>query len=902
MDKAAKDIEDYRGPKDLFEDIPDAPSEDEWQIDEDKDHDIGDVQVIESDFQAEQQEESPFAKSTAALLAKITAARSKSASVTEGQQIPKQSHESTIPDKKQSKQDQNNQIDSLLADIQARKRIRLEANSIDRKYNRIFKTKPVNSQSVNVRLSDDSKGYLLLRDENYFSQIAPKPQKKGQLLSRPIEDIISDVIRKKSQNMELKQQQQQQNPITQSMRRIPEEKLWVDKYKPNNFLDLLSDEATNREILRWIKSWDEAVFNRPPPQYNVRETEFPQSYLSKSSVFSAKDKGGTESRPRFTKNVTSYIGNDGLPIKKIILLSGPPGLGKTTLAHILAKHAGYSPIEINASEDRTAESLQTKIVNAMEISSAFSGQKPSLLILDEIDGAVNDGSTKGAIQVLVNMIQSSSSGSKSDMSAKGSKKLKASKITKPIIAICNDPYVPALRPLREVALTFTIRKASAMRLANRLQEISQIEGISCDLQSLIALCELSSNDIRSCLNTLQFLRKKGSALETKSFTNHLVGKKDMKRSELDVWKDIFRKPNHSQAMLALRNRSKEPQQQHSIIDDSQSRLYESILSNGETDRLMDGCYESFLRMRYIDPTMVQTSRCYEWIGEYDILNRSILSRQNWSLMKYLPFSFIALHNICAESGEPTITFPSEEREFAQKKRNIQSILQLTMESAPHLRYRVGERSFALEYPSHLMTILSTNLKQTNVSLMQANEVEELGRVVAAHLSMGCVYSHQSSKDGETTHQLEPRIDTLATFPGSSAGGIKLMGNHQKALIQQHIDRVKSLGYDLKNIDNPASLIRESQPTAKKEFEHPQKTPTRSAPMKSMSEKAVPRDFFGRPINPRTPSPEKGAPTGSASSAASTKTRPPVLYRFQEGFTNAVRRPVYLRDLLFSNEG
>lgn len=33
---------------------------------------------------------------------------------------------------------------------------------------------------------------------------------------------------------------------------------------------------------------------------------------------------------------------------QVALLCGPPGLGKTTLAHIIAKHAGYNVVEMNA--------------------------------------------------------------------------------------------------------------------------------------------------------------------------------------------------------------------------------------------------------------------------------------------------------------------------------------------------------------------------------------------------------------------------------------------------------------------------------------------------------------------------------------------------------------------------
>jgi hypothetical protein len=36
--------------------------------------------------------------------------------------------------------------------------------------------------------------------------------------------------------------------------------MWVDKYKPSKFLELLSNEQSNRTVLQWLKSWDDTVF------------------------------------------------------------------------------------------------------------------------------------------------------------------------------------------------------------------------------------------------------------------------------------------------------------------------------------------------------------------------------------------------------------------------------------------------------------------------------------------------------------------------------------------------------------------------------------------------------------------------------------------------------------------
>lgn len=115
------------------------------------------------------------------------------------------------------------------------------------------------------------------------------------------------------------------------------DELWVDKYRPRSYLELLSDEIVNRQFLHWLKLWDKIVFNR--------------------NITKRKQTPMFRKRNVDEKNIEE-VDNKGYPIKRIALLSGPPGLGKTTLAHIAAKHAGYNVIEINASDERTPETFR----------------------------------------------------------------------------------------------------------------------------------------------------------------------------------------------------------------------------------------------------------------------------------------------------------------------------------------------------------------------------------------------------------------------------------------------------------------------------------------------------------------------------------------------------------------
>lgn len=49
-----------------------------------------------------------------------------------------------------------------------------------------------------------------------------------------------------------------------------------------------------------------------------------------------------------------------------ILLSGPPGIGKTTTASVVAKTNGYEPLEFNASDVRSKKILEESITEMMD--------------------------------------------------------------------------------------------------------------------------------------------------------------------------------------------------------------------------------------------------------------------------------------------------------------------------------------------------------------------------------------------------------------------------------------------------------------------------------------------------------------------------------------------------------
>ena len=86
--------------------------------------------------------------------------------------------------------------------------------------------------------------------------------------------------------------------------------LWVEKFRPKSFIELLSDDGTNRTLLRWLKLWDKAVFNRDPkPPKPPKEQD-----AGKDGKFQEGNKFAQKSA---NHEVIEELDKDGRPAQKV---------------------------------------------------------------------------------------------------------------------------------------------------------------------------------------------------------------------------------------------------------------------------------------------------------------------------------------------------------------------------------------------------------------------------------------------------------------------------------------------------------------------------------------------------------------------------------------------------------
>lgn len=127
---------------------------------------------------------------------------------------------------------------------------------------------------IPVVCNDRDRIYVRMQSEefeqNQLNEVTLR-RRHQQLLGNKTEDIWNEAQNIVEKRMTAAAAEQTQ--IANGMSKIDEViivnefnpcagKLWVEKYRPKGYFDLLSDESTNRSLLTWLKMWDKVVFNR----------------------------------------------------------------------------------------------------------------------------------------------------------------------------------------------------------------------------------------------------------------------------------------------------------------------------------------------------------------------------------------------------------------------------------------------------------------------------------------------------------------------------------------------------------------------------------------------------------------------------------------------------------------
>ena len=270
--------------------------------------------------------------------------------------------------------------------------------------------------------------------------------------------------------------------------------IWTEKYRPKNLKEYYYE---NDEDLVLIKSWIEEFIKEVP----------------------------------------------GTPA--MLILSGRPGIGKTTFANLIFEEYNFDIIEINASEERTKKAIHHMLSNITKYKICFSGEKlRNGLILDEIDGVTS--TDKGGLQEIIDYINNyekvvCSSKVKTEKGMvepkKKGRRRKANSDTVfkfPIICTCNSVKNKKISSLINNNIYIKLSKpvdAYCMKLVDRICKAEKLKLSAEDKKEVVLK---SGGDYRQIIFNLHscYLDKKVDNKKSKK-DNNLVGETELQSDNKD---------------------------------------------------------------------------------------------------------------------------------------------------------------------------------------------------------------------------------------------------------------------------------------------------------------------------------------------------------------------------------
>ncbi|XP_063193153.1 replication factor C subunit 1 isoform X3 [Chroicocephalus ridibundus] len=447
-----------------------------------------------------------------------------------------------------------------------------------------------------------------------------------------------------------------ENFISETNEDGTERLLWVDKYKPVSLKAIIGqqgEQSCANKLLRWLRNWNKST------------SEDGQAKTNKTG---GKDDG------------TGF---------KAALLSGPPGVGKTTTASLVCKELGYSYVELNASDTRSKNSLKEVVaesLNNTSIKDFCSGTSSSVsgkhvLIMDEVDGMAGN-EDRGGIQELIGLIRHT-------------------KI--PIICMCNDRNHPKIRSLVHYCFDLRFQRPRLEQIKGAMMSIAFKEGLKIPPPAMQEIILAANQDIRQVLHNLNMWCAKDKSLTyDEAKTDAGRAKKDIKLGPFDVVRKVFATGEEASRM--------------SLIDKSDLFFHDYSLAPLFVQ-------ENYVHVKpaaaggNLKKHLVLLSRAADSICDGDIVDKQIRSKQNWNL---LPTQAIYASVLPGELMRGYMSqfpvFPSWLGKFSSTGKHDRIIQELAMHMS--LRTQACKRTVNMEYLPCLRDALVQPLKDLGADGVQ----------------------------------------------------------------------------------------------------------------------------------------------------------------------------------------
>jgi len=302
--------------------------------------------------------------------------------------------------------------------------------------------------------------------------------------------------------------------------------MWSEKHRPQIISDMLGNEEPRAAIVEWFAKW----------------------------------KKGT----------------------KPLLLVGPPGIGKTTIAYLVAKQFGYDMIGLNASDARSKSRINEILTPVLGNVSVLG---TPMIFVDEVDGIHGRGDYGGAA-ALVDILKEP---------------------TVPIILAANDDTIDKMKSIKKAVKIIYFKRIPPRLLRVYLENILKKEDAKLSPGSLIKVIDKSHGDIRSMINLTQSLVTGFNPQTETSFESINV----------EDGVNAFFKANS--------------------IEEARGVLY-SMQIDPRTK--IDAFYSSIITS---DLDNITLAKYLNVISNADMLYGKIIKTQNWRLLRYLNDVLIELY-------------------------------------------------------------------------------------------------------------------------------------------------------------------------------------------------------------------------------------------------------------------